>query len=121
MKTQSSNLPDHDAQGVWKATNLKYSSTTGAGCIVPHGDVVCHHLSAGGDVDSTSILSYVAHHLDVGEGQLTDIVGGHTATLCPLIEAALGVVHVQRRPICTTYTAAFSVSAWHSGIQQEPL
>ena len=96
MKTQSSNLPAQDAQGVLEVTNLENSSTTGAGCVVPHGNIVCHHLNACGDVDSTSILSYVAQHLDVGEGQLTDIVGSHTATLCPLVEAALGVVHVQR-------------------------
>ena len=103
------NLSDQDAQGIVIATNLENSSATGAGCVVPHGDVVRYHLSARGDVDPTSILSSVAQHFSVGKGQLTGVVSGHTTSLCPLVQAALGVVQVQGRSICTMRTAAVRV------------
>lgn len=86
------------------SANLEDSTTTGASCVVPHGDIVSHHLRTSGNVDSAAILGGIAQHLGVREGQLGDIVGGHTASLCPLVHAATGVVHVQGGSVCIPKT-----------------
>ena len=101
------------------SANLEDSTTTGAGCVVPHGHVVGHHLGTSGNVDSTAVLGCVAQHLSVGEGQLGDVVGGHTASLCPLVHVAAGVVHVQGRSICITQTVAFEGSVWLKALRAQ--
>lgn len=76
-------------------THLEDTSPTGAGSVIPHGDVVPHKLGTSGDVDPTAILSCVVQQLGVDNGQLSRIVGRNTASLRALVGVALGVVHVQ--------------------------